>query len=355
MATRQLNTVILTRPDDWENWYNEMASSVVPKVWEILDPEAEHPREIMGEPERPRFQDFRAGTGSYAELNQAERKDFNLAYHIYEGDLKEFRREEDQIQKARERIQQTISDAKKALLSPGQSVRQWLCTLKEATKPTNSERRRQLAIRYRNTVKPLLTTNERTVIPWLEEWETVMALGIRIGLPEALNEEIWLLDFEKGIEHFGKHFISPYTMELMRDHKTHTFSQVASDFRRWYSTYHPSKQGSKPTVRGSAFETRFAGEGDQEQGEQESGTRKPQKRQRASTTTGNEKSKRKITCPACDGVHALKKCWIVMEEQRPEDWTPSQKKLDRLEKRVQENPGLAKQIENAKRSAADEA
>jgi hypothetical protein len=31
---------------------------------------------------------------------------------------------------------------------------------------------------------------------------------------------------------FGKLFISLYQIELIRDHKTYTFSQIAADFRR---------------------------------------------------------------------------------------------------------------------------
>jgi hypothetical protein len=225
-----------------------------------------------------------------------------------------------------------------------------LCILINATKPTNSERRGQLVVRYRKAIKPIHTTNEKTVLPWLEEWETVMALGTRINLPETMSEEIWLTDFEEAIGMFGKLFISPYQMELMRDHKTHTFSQIAADFRRWYIKYYPIKTEGKPTIRGTAFEARFAGE-QAPQADPGEGEKQPRKRQRAGTATvsGSDRSKRKAKCPACDGPHILRKCWVVMEKERPDDWIPSQQKLDRLEKKLQENKGLAKLVDEAKR------
>jgi hypothetical protein len=49
-------------------------------------------------------------------------------------------------------------------------------------------------------------------------------------------------------------------MELMRDHKTYTFSQITADFRRWYIKYYPIKTEGKPTIRGIVFKARFTGE-----------------------------------------------------------------------------------------------
>jgi hypothetical protein len=59
-------------------------------VWEILNPKEEDYRDLIEEPEMLEFKDFRAGAGTYAELNMAERKEYNIVYRIFKGQIKLF-------------------------------------------------------------------------------------------------------------------------------------------------------------------------------------------------------------------------------------------------------------------------
>jgi hypothetical protein len=59
-------------------------------VWEILNPKEEDHRDLIEEPEMPEFKDFGAGTSIYTELNIAERKEYNIVYRIFKGQIKLF-------------------------------------------------------------------------------------------------------------------------------------------------------------------------------------------------------------------------------------------------------------------------
>jgi hypothetical protein len=59
-------------------------------VWEILNPEEEDHRDLIEEPEMPEFKDFRTSKSTYTELNIAERKEYNIAYRIFKGQIKLF-------------------------------------------------------------------------------------------------------------------------------------------------------------------------------------------------------------------------------------------------------------------------
>ncbi len=179
-----------------------------------------------------------------------------------------------------------------------------------------------------------------------------MAFGTRIRLPQALDENIWLKDFGRVVDNFAASFTDSYTMDLVRGKEGHTYTQVAREFRRWYSTKSYGAKGKKQsTMRGGAFAAQFGKEEAEPQGD---GPEKGRKRQRALTATDLKPRKKK--CPACEGPHAIADCWIVIESKRPDGWIPSQRKVERLEKKLQERKSLTRLIEEAKKQAvADEA
>ena len=59
----------------------------------------------------------------------------------------------------------------------------------DGTRPTAAMAQQTAELRYRNAIAPIRTASAQTVIPWLEEWETAMAEGIRAQLPHTLNTQ----------------------------------------------------------------------------------------------------------------------------------------------------------------------
>jgi hypothetical protein len=79
------------------------------------------------------------------------------------------------------------------------------------------------------------------------------------------------------------------------------------------------------------------------------------KRQRASTSATNDRQRGKTRCAACDRLHDISKCWLVIEAIRPPDWKPSQRKVDEFEKRLKEQKSLAQLVERVRKEHLDQA
>jgi hypothetical protein len=164
MASQQVNTTILTDPEDWENWYRDLRSGILPEIWEILNPEGPE-KSTLSKPEMPTFTEYHTGAIRFSDLNQAERKDFLSAQHIYESQLKEYNQQAQRLLDVRNKIQLSVSDAKKAQLLIKGTTREWLRILIVGTKPTMVIATRTAGQRYRNTIIPIRNTSAKTVIP----------------------------------------------------------------------------------------------------------------------------------------------------------------------------------------------
>jgi hypothetical protein len=80
-----------------------------------------------------------------------------------------------------------------------------------------------------------------------------------------------------------------------------------------------------PTVRGSAFEARFAGENITLNKEEADTTNQgassvgnSQKRQRANTSSATDRQKvKRARYKACDKPHDINRCWLAVKATRP--------------------------------------
>jgi hypothetical protein len=68
--------------------------------------------------------------------------------------------------------------------------------------------------RYRNAIILICNTSAKIVIPWIQEWETAMAEGIRANLTQTLNIDIWLGDFCIVIRAIAESFAIAYELKL---------------------------------------------------------------------------------------------------------------------------------------------
>jgi hypothetical protein len=260
----------------------------------------------------------------------------------------------------------SVSDAKKAQLPIEKTTKEWLRILTDGTKPTSAMAIRTAGQRYRNAIIPIRNTSAKIVIPWIQEWETAMAEGIRANLTQTLNIDIWLGDFCTAIRAIAESFATAYELKLSEGIGL-TFQAVGSAFRSWYGTRYPTSMALRPTVRGSAFEASFAGENATLQ--EEADTTNPmtssprahetagnsRKRQRASTSATNDRQRGRTRCAACDRLHDISKCWLVIEAIRPPDWKPTQRKVDEFEKRLKEQKSLVQLVERVRKEHLDQA
>jgi len=362
MASQQVNTTILRSPNDWENWYHDLQSAIWPEIWEILNPEGPE-KSTLSRPEKPTFAEYHTGAERYSDLSQSEQKSFMNAQHIYEVDLKGYTQQTQKIQDVRSKIQLLVSDVKKALLLINKSTREWLRILIDGTKPNAAMAQQAAELRYRNAIIPLRTTASKVVLPWIEEWETAMAEGIRAELPHALNTQAWMRDFCAAIRGIAESVATSYELKLSEGIQVLSFQAVGSAFRSWYCTRYPSSMTHRVTIRGSAFETSFAGENANPEREEADTTNQgassaenSRKRQRAPTSATNDRQKAKrARCKACDRPHDISRCWLAVEASRPPGWKPSQKAVDDFKKRLQKQKSLAELVEKARAEYQDQA
>ena len=328
----------------------------------MLDPEGVAPVPLR-RPIIPDFIDFHARATKFADLNQAEQKSFMNAQHIYDTQLKEYNFQAQKLLEVRNKIQLSVSDTKKALLPTNKTTREWLRILIDSTKPTFAMAQQAIELRYRNAITPLRTTSAKVVLLWIEEWETVMAEGIRAELPNALNTQSWLRDFCTAIRGIAESVATMYEWKLTEGVQDVRFQVVGSVFRSWFITQYPSSKASKPTIRGSAFGTRFAGENaspDEDRADTTdqgaSNMENSRKRQRANTSSVPKGQKvKRVQCKACDRPHDITKCWLAVEASRPPGWIPTQKAVDELERRLKKQKSLAELVEKARREHKDSA
>ena len=153
----------------------------MPEIWEILDPEGQE-KSTLPRPEMPLFTEYHTGATRFADLSSTERKDFLNAQHIYEAQLKEYSQQAQKLLDVRNKIQLSVSDAKKAQLPIEKTTKEWLRILTDGTKPTSAMAIRTAGQRYRNAIIPIRNTSAKIVILWIQEWETAMAEGIRANL-----------------------------------------------------------------------------------------------------------------------------------------------------------------------------
>jgi hypothetical protein len=75
MAFQQVNSTILTHPKDWENWYWDLRSGILPEIWEILDLEGQE-KSTLPRPEIPLFTEYYTSATRFSDLSFIEQKDF---------------------------------------------------------------------------------------------------------------------------------------------------------------------------------------------------------------------------------------------------------------------------------------
>ncbi len=128
MASNVTSTAvrILEKPDDWEPWIWQMQAEIAPALWPSIDPDLSNRqiKRLLAEPEKPRFQDVNQHARTYAALTPEEKKEYHDLRSYYTEDLKQYQRQEDQLEKARTKIVAKVSKSKAMLLDPKKTVRE---------------------------------------------------------------------------------------------------------------------------------------------------------------------------------------------------------------------------------------
>ena len=138
-STSSSNTIILNKPEDWEQWIWQLQALVDNQIWAHVDPATEVPQEgLLENPPHPKVTDFNENATLYLQLSTNQQKAYENSRRYYDQDMKYFLKQEEHLQQIRTQITSTVSIQKKLLLDPSLTVKEWLSRLKENTEPTSS-------------------------------------------------------------------------------------------------------------------------------------------------------------------------------------------------------------------------
>jgi hypothetical protein len=147
-------TIILNKPEDWEQWIWQLQALVDNQIWAYVDPATEAPQEgLLEKPPHPKVTDFNENATSYLQLSTNQQKAYENSRRYYDQDMKYFLKQEEHLQQIRTQITSTVSIQKKLLLDPSLTVKEWLSRLKENTEPTSSFVRKKVQHQYTEALK----------------------------------------------------------------------------------------------------------------------------------------------------------------------------------------------------------
>jgi hypothetical protein len=353
MSSNEATTtkIVLTRPDDWEPWYNQCRSNIDARLWAYVDPDGPE-KPLPVEPVRPEITQFDRNATSYAGLSQALQRQYENARRFYDADMKEFETFMTKYTNVRAWITQSVSSTKAKSLRPEMTTKQWLQILRSSTKPKDGYLQDKTRDTYRTTIQRFKPTSQ-----WFDEWETVMAEAIQYELPEV-SGGIWLRDLAKAIQPTSDALHVTLMMDAQDTQKTdpENYRDVVISARSILQ-----RPTSGRTSRGTANHVTF-GDSQEHEGFDttklagDTGPPLPKKgRKRAAgamseETVGTPK-KAAVECRACGGKgHSLDCCWSVFPEERPEGIRPNRYRNRKVKETLEENAELRKEVEGLRKS-----
>ncbi len=180
-------------------------------------------------------------------------------------------------------------------------------------------------------------------------------------LPQRENG-LWLIDLATVIR--------PLSDTLYHQYREHSKDPEKWEFTNYYKLIpelrealgETPKKSSNIIARGSTFNTKFAGEPEDENtpSDTPSDAAASLSQKRAGTTSikKDKPTKKKLAwalCLACSlRGHKLEDCWYILEHKRPDDFTYSEDHMEKIQKKVEKDKKLAARIEKLKLMEGDD-
>lgn len=358
MATHSTKKVILSKPEDWDDWVWELRSKVDQDIWPCIDPmvEKDELEPLVEKPTVPTFNLVKNNARRITDLNPDQQKTYHQLRQYFSDDLKQYTRQQDHLKEIRIHIVDSVSRQKALLLDPALTVREWLVKLKKDTAPTKGYMINQVTTEYTEALRPL---RGKTFSQWLDRWELAMERARRYKITSLDNGQ-WLRDLAGVIQQISPvHYVRFLDdAEDEEESDPERFMSVARKLREAYGT----QKISGHTVKGGAFAVSFNATessedsvGTEEQGDSTTG----RKRSRSgSTGEGDAPPPKKApsVCPAC-GIrgHNLPRCWAVFPEMKPDGaFSPPARRLRKVKKAMEKDPDLVARVEEIRQQRKEE-
>ncbi|GJN66059.1 hypothetical protein PLICBS_010146 [Purpureocillium lilacinum] len=397
MATHN-GKVVLTGQDTWDAWIQSMSAKIPRKIWAYMHPD--NPMgELLAEPREPQWSDYGSSATDYSQLTQTQQRSYDAAFRQWEFRQRQYSKQETEVSEAYTTVLESVSDKLREPLDRQETLRSWMQLLKATAAPSEGYMLAKVKDQYNMVMKSF--KGQKTFLPWLDKWETMLVKAQKYHLPETENGQ-WLREFADLIEPMHQSyatifsekareldanavrrrrqleealaFQTSYSTPSQRRRRVNssntvvseinveaedgdliapvaqrpapegsldwTVQKVAAAMREWAIRHKPT---SGSTVRGGAF---HVDDGDKDSTDDKEAST-PKGRKRTRTEQGGTPAKRPVPeCPAC-GMrgHDLPDCWYVFDEKRPEGTARNEYRLRKAKKALEGNSELQKKVD----------
>ncbi|KAJ3454848.1 hypothetical protein MRS44_013448 [Fusarium solani] len=318
----------------------------------------------------PETVDLHLHARNVSELTAEDKASFTFEWRIYEQDHREYKEQEANCEKLKAWVTETVDyGLRQSSCRATWNLRTWYTNLKTSVGAT--EREQQTAARRKyQAATAVLARPPKDFAGWITTWEmaTNHALVMRTGGVEDPN--IWFEDLAKAIQPILGNWVTIYAgiyKDKLED-KSLTIGEVAKDLRKEAerrNILHTEEKRSRITK--GAFGPTFAA--DQEstaqpdtqiqskessvhpQEQSSDGKRKanqaPSSRRKRVASSNNTDT----ICKACDGNHALAKCYYAFPNTAPEYFKERKIIRDAFEHRLGIDSSLKEEINRLKKAS----
>jgi hypothetical protein len=250
----------------------------------------------------------------------------------------------------------TSTTLKKTCCKEGETLDNWYLAFEEAGSAYEKNRIPDARAKYKASVKPL-SRLPRSFDTWLTEWETAVAEGQQLEIPETAQAKFWAEDLAIALRSvlpiWATNFITINKKEI--EAGTLSYREVATDLRRtWQVLQQPKSsiaKGAFPSYGPVPIQERpeTMASDDEEPRRRTSGKKEKGKRKRAETHESKGHSSGGGSCKACLANHDLPECFYVFKDKAPEGWIPNLGIKRLVEDRIKTDSSLAEQIKRLRK------
>jgi hypothetical protein len=233
-----------------------------------------------------------------------------------------------------------------------ETMDKWYLALKATGAAYERNRVPDARAKYQQAIKPL-SKLPRNFDQWLTEWETAVAEGQELQLPDTQRATFWARDLAKALLNampfWANNFISINEEKIESNELD--FRDVAATVRRQWATLYQSKsstinKGAFPTYNATK-EEQLPDEAKSEEGEKKDSRRKRNAKRKRAETQGNTGAG--MSCRACLGAHQLPECFYVFEKLSPDGWKQSLSTKRLVRDRIEKDSSLSEEIKRLRK------
>ena len=329
-ANVQRTTIILTGPNDWDEWLEVVKTKAeAGKVWDFVNPAVlKEELRVLTRPKVPKAPDVNPEKNTVAGLSSDELDELKLLRYNLKHELQLYERQDTALSTVKVHIQETISRVFLPYTFNQESTYDVLVALRQRVAPSDRARKLELSQQYG---KLMMAPQPEDIEAWLQAWEQTYTKCKRLRIP-IVEDNLPVYDFLNAIADIAPEFSSVWIVNV---ETMEADSQPLPDIFRLIGLFrdHQRLANAKGNQSPGAFPAHLNGQ------PLESGfTKEP-------------KLDNKTRPCICGVEHLFSACPYLIESIRPPGWTTDPETQKRVEEKLR-FPGIKAAVDRARQRVA---